>query len=338
MICRERVFAAVEFRSPDVVPVEYHASPAGFMEHGERLRKLWIEHSDDFGPVDRFPLPDVDPGPRTWCDAWGVKWHEEAFGAGGLPVERPLADWQAWAAFCVPEPPALSGQRFEAERCRAARYREQYFLKSGWISLFELMHALRPFEDVLVEIATGGAEIGRLTDQLAEHQISVIDYLLARGVDAVQFGDDFGTQTELMMSPRMWREFFRPRYEVLIRRVKAGGAKVFFHSCGCVRGLLDDIAALGVDAIWPQLNTYDLGWLARFSREARLAVVLHPDRGELMIRSSADEVRCYVRRLAEIFEVERGGAWFYVEVDRGFPFANVAALTTAIAELRGVHA
>ena len=138
-----------------------------------------------------------------------------------------------------------------------------------------------------------------------------------------------------MLSPRMWRSFFQPRYAVLIQAIKRAGVKVFFHSCGKVQDLLEDIAGLGVDAIWPQLNAYDLPWLARFCWGAKVAIALHPDRGELMIRSRPDDVKRYVRRLAEIFTVDCGGAWFYVEIDRGFPFENVEALTETIAELRG---
>ncbi len=334
MLSRERVLAAIEFETPDAVPLEYHASPAGFVDHGARLHQLWSEYTDDFGPPGRFETPDAQPGPRVWRDAWGVQWREESYGAGGLPVERPLTDWKSLDVFRIPPRPESSGPAFEAERSRASRYRQRYFLKSGWISLFELLNALRPFEDVLMDIATDSPEVERLADRLTEYHLACIDYLLARGVDAIQFGDDFGTQTSLILSPRVWRRFFRPRYELMVRRIQAAGAKVFFHTCGCVRDLLDDIAALGVDAIWPQLNAYDLRWLARICRQARVAVALHADRGELMIRSKPDQVRRYVSMLAEIFEVDRGGAWFYVEVDRGFPFENVAALTEAIAELR----
>jgi hypothetical protein len=46
-------------------------------------------------------------------------------------------------------------------------------------------------------------------------------------------------------------------------------------------------------------------------------------------------VRGHVLRLAETFGVDRGGAWFYVEIDAGFPFENVRALIAAIASLRG---
>lgn len=334
MLPCERVFAALVHRPPDVVPLEYHASPAGFFQRGERLQRLWSANPDDFGPADRFPIPAGCQGPREWTDAWGVTRREDAFGAGGIALKRPLDDWAAWPDFRVPALPTTSGPEFEAERERVRVHREQFFLKSGWISLFELMHSLRRFEDVLMDIATGSPEIHRLADRITEYHLGYIQYLLARGVDAVQFGDDFGTQSDLMMSPRMWRRFFAPRYATLIRAIKGAGAKVFFHTCGKAQGLLEDIAGMGVDAIWPQLNAYDVRWLARFCQESGIAIALHPDRGELMIRSSADEVRRYVSTLAEIFEVEHGGAWFYVEVDRGFPFDNVVALVSTIAELR----
>lgn len=341
MLPRERVLAALEFRAPDIFSVEYHSSPAGFHEHGAKLRDLWNRYQDDFGPADRFATDAHGPGVNqdrltgTWRDPWGVLWREEAFGAGGIPVERPLDDWGAWPAFKIPPLPDSQGPAFLAEQERSRSHRERFFQKSAWISLFELMHALRRYEDVLADIATDRPEIHRLADQLVEYHLEHIRYLLARGVDAIQFGDDFGTQSGLMLSPAMWRRFFKARYARLMDPIKAAGKKVFFHGCGRMRGLLDELAQLGVDAIWPQLNVYDLKDLARFSRENRVAIAVHPDRGDLMVRSTPDEVRCYVLRLAEVFALDRGGAWFYVEVDRGFPFENVVALTETIANLRG---
>jgi hypothetical protein len=47
------------------------------------------------------------------------------------------------------------------------------------------------------------------------------------------------------------------------------------------------------------------------------------------------DVRQAVLDLAETFRVRDGGAWFYVEIDNGFPFENVRALVETIAELRG---
>jgi hypothetical protein len=342
MLPRERVLAALSFESPDVIPLEYHRSPAGFYEHGERLRKLWERHLDDFGPAGRFELSS----PPATCidgegryselrrDPWGVLWQHLVFGAAGIPIERPLDDWSAWAEFNPPRAPASTGLKFLQERERAASHCRRFFLKSGWISLFECMHALRRFEDVLVDVATDRPEIHRLADRLVDYHLASIRYLTARGVDAIQFGDDFGTQEGLLVSPKTWRSFFKPRYDRLIHAVHDAGKKVFFHSCGYVRALLDDLADLHVDAIWPQLNAYDEHDMANFCRQARIAIALHPDRGQLMIGSAPDAVRRYVHHIAEVFAADQGGSWFYLEVDPGFPYENVVALTEAVASLR----
>jgi hypothetical protein len=137
-----------------------------------------------------------------------------------------------------------------------------------------------------------------------------------------------------MLSPGLWRSFFKPRYEILMRPIRAAGVHVFFHSCGQVRRLLDDFADLQVDAVWPQLNLYDFTDLARRCRDARIAIALHPDRGDLMTRGTPGQVRAAVHQLAETFRVADGGAWFYVEIDSGFPFANIEALVESIAALR----
>jgi hypothetical protein len=339
MLPRQRVFAALEFRPPDAVPLEYHSSPAGFYAHGERLRELWTRFPDDFGPADRFRIcaPGADCVDREgrYCevrrDDWGVVRRSLTFGTPGLPIERPLDDWRAVAAFRPPAVPALARGRE-----RASAHQRRFFLKSGWISLFELMHALRRFEDVLVDIASDRPEIHRLADELTEYHLKYIHGLLDRGADAIQFGDDFGTQSGLILSPKMWRAFFKPRYRRLMRVVRDAGKKVFFHSCGRVSDLFEELVDLGVDAIWPQLNAYDERRLADFCRQAKVAIALQPDRGHLMIESTPEAVRRYVWRLAEVFAVDRGGAWFYVEIDQGFPWENIAALTETVACMRGL--
>jgi uroporphyrinogen decarboxylase len=340
---RERVFAALGFAGPDVVPVEYHASPAGSYEHGEKLHRLWERYPSDFGASEDFPRAGPDP---QWVDQdghyselrrdeWGVLRKHNTFGVVGHPLERPLDDWAGLSAFRLPPLPATSGPDFERAQARARRHRQCYFLKSGWISLFEVMHAVRRFEDVLMDIAIDAPEINRLADRIMEHQTSVIGYLLRRGVDAIQFGDDFATQSTLMLSPAVWRRFFKPRYAVLMKPIQDSGKMVFFHSCGCGRRILEDLAELKVDAIWPQLNAYNNSELAKFCREARVAIALHPDRGDLMSKGTPDQVRQAIYKIAEPFALPDGGCWFYVEIDSGFPFDNVKALVETIGSLRG---
>ena len=344
MLPRERVFAALDFRKPDVVPVEYHPSPAGSYEHGEQLRQLFGRYPHDFGDASAIPLARPEP---EWVDAqgkykelrrdeWGVIWEHLIFGVAGHPHLRPLDDWANLEAFTPPPVPVASGPQFEQEQIRTVCDQQRYFIKSGWISIFEVMHALRRFEDILMDLATDGPEINRLADLITDYQLRTIHYLLARGVDAIQFGDDYATQFGLIMSMATWRRFFKPRYQLLMKPVREAGKKIFFHTCGCGLKLLDDLADLRVHAIWPQLNAYGDGELTRFCRQTRIAIALHLDRGDLMVRSRPADIRSAVLKLAEEFLVSGGGAWFYVEIDSGFPFENIAALVETIGRLRGL--
>ena len=177
-------------------------------------------------------------------------------------------------------------------------------------------------------------EIHILADKIVDYQLRTIRYLLARGVDAIQFGDDFGTSSTLMISPKVWRRFFKPRYELLFKEVRGAGKAVFFHTCGNGSRILEDLAELGIDAIWPQVQVYRPGELTGFCLKHGIAIAIHPDRGDLMTRGEPSEIAATIERLAEEFAIADGGGWFYVEIDSGFPLRNVVALIESIGKLR----
>jgi hypothetical protein len=98
---------------------------------------------------------------------------------------------------------------------------------------------------------------------------------------------------------------------------------------------LEDFADLRVHAIWSQIDCYHPADLARRYREARIAIAVSPNRGELMIRGSPAEVRSAILNFVDVFSMAEGGTRFYVEIDSGFPFKNSQALIETIGALRG---
>jgi hypothetical protein len=345
MTSRERVFAALEFRRPDVVPLECTFSAAGLYEHGELLRGLWRACPQDFDDFTALPIPapptrDLDAEGRYHgfeTDAWGVVWEERIFGVCGHPHARPLDDLAALATFTAPALPSQHGPEFARVRQEAAAHRERYVLKSGWISIFGVMHALRRMEDVLAELALGAPEIARLADIITGYQAGAIDYLLHRGVDAIQFGDDFGTGSGLMFSPELWRRFFRPRYDRLMEPIRRAGVRIFFHSCGHTLPLLEDLRELGVCALWPQLTACDCGLLAERCRALRLAVQVDIARLPVIGRGTPADVRRAVNEMVGLFRMREGGSWFHVQIDDGYPAGNVRALFEAIGACRALR-
>ena len=59
--------------------------------------------------------------------------------------------------------------------------------------------------------------------------------------------------------------------------------------------------------------------------------------GDLMQRGTPAQVRDYVLRLVDEFDPLAGGAWLYLEIDPGFPWANVEALVETAMELRQIQ-
>jgi hypothetical protein len=98
--------------------------------------------------------------------------------------------------------------------------------------------------------------------------------------------------------------------------------------------VLEDLREVGATALWPQLPLYDLGELARRCRDLAMAVQLHPDRGDLMQHGTPSQVRDYVFRLLDTFDTAHGGSWLFIEIDPGFPWANVEALFSVAMEVR----
>jgi len=75
--------------------------------------------------------------------------------------------------------------------------------------------------------------------------------LAGLGVDILWLGDDFGTQESLIVSPEIWREFFKPRYARLIEAFKnvKSDVKIAYHSDGNIEKLLPEYIDIGVDIL-----------------------------------------------------------------------------------------
>lgn len=268
-------------------------------------------------------------------DDWGTIWEYRIFGIWGHPIKWPLDDLANLSTYQPPTPPACQGAEFEKARLEAKEHKKNYYLQNGGYSLFETLHSVRRFEDALMDITFDTPEINRIADIITENAMAGIRRDLALGADGISFGDDFGTQTAPMLSPVVWRTFFKPRYKALFEPILKAGKNIFFHSCGQITAFLEDFKDLGVTAIWPQLPVFDLKELAKISKDLHLAIQLHPDRGDLMQRGRPGDVRTYVQNLIETFDTPAGGSWLYIEIDPGFPYENVEALFQTAMELRG---
>jgi uroporphyrinogen-III decarboxylase len=168
-----------------------------------------------------------------------------------------------------------------------------------------------------------------------EHWLADIQRMLEAGVDVIVFADDWGTQTAPIISPALFRRVFKPRYATMMAPVRQAGRKVFFHCCGWMRGILNELIDLGIEGLWPQIGLFEADpQNLALCREHRVTIYIHPDRQRLIPLGTPAEIDAAVQRYAERYHAQGGGGIFYVEIENDAPFANVEALVLSVDKWR----
>jgi uroporphyrinogen decarboxylase len=122
-------------------------------------------------------------------------------------------------------------------------------------NLFEIGQFLYRNDRFMMMLAGEPQRAHRFLDKLVEIHIANLERFLkavGKHIDIILFGDDLGMQTGAMISPQMYREFFKERHKLLWNRAKElADVKVMLHCCGGVHELLRDLIEAGLDAINP---------------------------------------------------------------------------------------
>ncbi|MGD9346032.1 MAG: uroporphyrinogen decarboxylase family protein [Candidatus Aminicenantes bacterium] len=122
-------------------------------------------------------------------------------------------------------------------------------------NMFEVPQMLYRMDNYLMALRLYSEAVMRLSEKLCGIYLKNLEkWLGAVGpyIDIVMFGDDLGAQTGPLISPEMYRRFFKPFHQKLWSRAKElADVKVQLHCCGGVRELLPDLIDAGLDAINP---------------------------------------------------------------------------------------
>jgi uroporphyrinogen decarboxylase len=149
-------------------------------------------------------------------------------------------------------------------------------------------------------------------------------------LDVFQLADDLAMQNGPYMSPDLYREMIKPYQIELFRFVKAlTPAKIYYHSCGSVTMLLDDLIEVGVDILNPVQVSADNMETDRLKRRFgnRLSFWGAMDTTEILPNGTADDVRNEVRRI--IRDLAPGGGFVLASVHNlqsDIPPENIIAM------------
>ena len=281
MTPRERVLCALNHQEPDRTPIGFGGGPATIeVDAYEELKQYLNISSETVISVRCHVIPDEvimnrfqsdfrfvrlkTEKPKmaldnSYVDAWGVTWKKPPSSLYYDMVDHPIKnpDLQEIKHYKKPNfnnPDMYRQAKREAEKLR----KENYFAIGTDLvcfGIFEQAWALRGFENFLLDLALYPDFVKELLEKILNIQIKLFDrWLEAVGkyIDVITVSDDMGTQENLIVSAKMYREFIKPYQKRLFDFIKSKtNAYLLLHSCGSVYLVIQDFIDIGVDILNP---------------------------------------------------------------------------------------
>ena len=231
MTSKERVKRAVHFETPDKLPMEF----------------------SDFGVCDTAwlnwnQIGTGDNTKRRTYDEWGCMWQRSDVKNMGQVTGHPLAEWESLNGFKFPDPDDPAFFRGMEERARNL-VKDKYVLTGIFMVLFERLHSLRGFENLLADLYEEPGKFNGLADRIVEFDVKMIRNIKKRFpdlIDGISFTDDWGTEQASIIGKDLFDKFFKQRYKIIFDECKAAGWDVWLHSCGKVTELVPPLLEAGV--------------------------------------------------------------------------------------------
>ena len=183
--------------------------------------------------------------PGFYKDNFGVVWNRTGIDKDIGVVEEYLVNEDNYKSY---KSPKVDTEYIKSvTQSLVCSKRDTFKLGKISMTLFERAWALRGMENLLEDFYINPEITEHILDQVLEYNMQILDTALVYDIDGFYFGDDFGTQASLIMSPEIWREFIKPRYKVMFEKVKSSGKVTALHSCGNIKMLLGDLIDIGLD-------------------------------------------------------------------------------------------
>jgi len=311
------------------------------------MRRL---HSDVRGVLDLEPEAvrkrNRERAPHSNCiDSWGggqveVKPGDWYPGIHPLSEARTVEDLDAYPGWPdMSDPTRISHVRRTAKQL--AKENEFAIMATPWLLFpFERAHAMQGLETFLLNMATNPDFAGALLLRIAAYCKQLMEIFLEElgdNFDIIKIGDDLGTETSLLISPKMYRNILKPIHADFISFIKARtNAKVFFHTDGDVAPLIEDFIEIGVDILNPiQTSAGSMSDLPALKKRFGSNIVFCGgiDTRRILPFGSVAEVREEVRRVIQI--LGPGGGCMIAAVHTimdDVPPENVLAMVDAVEE------
>jgi len=295
MTPREIVLRTITFARPERIamglPDPY---PKDFVSAGTSADPNW-KPSRTFSPEQG----------AMWEDEWGNVWARLDNFSKGEVVEGALSDWSQLDDYRMPTYDDPS--RYQAARATFAEHPGRFKIGGLPGFPFAIMRYLRRMEVFLADLILHPREVRCLADRVTALLVRCIENWAAVGADGVMFAEDWGTQDRLLVSPAMWRELFKPDFQVLCSAARRCKITVWMHSCGYIYDIISDLIECGISVL--QLDQPGLFGVDRLASEfgGRVTFWCPVDIQRVLPTGDAERIEAFARDMVVKLGANGGG-------------------------------
>ncbi|MHB8995672.1 MAG: uroporphyrinogen decarboxylase family protein [Armatimonadota bacterium] len=250
MTNKERVNASLNHQQPDkcpyVIGFTQKAAAAMTARYGDGAYALLDNAVHGVAP--NAGAKDCWLSDTLWQDEFGVQWDRSIDRDIGnvcncLIPERTLDGLE------LPDP--LAPGKFDGIEDLIAAGEGKFIQFGIGFSLFERAWTMRGMENLFMDMVEAPEFVDELLDAICDYNVALVEQAVTYDIDAIHFGDDWGSQRGLLMGPRLWERFLKPHLARMYGAGKAAGKFVTIHSCGMVQELFPQLIEIGLDCFNP---------------------------------------------------------------------------------------
>lgn len=260
MTKRERMLNAIQHKDTGIVPYNIELTSEEEEKVCSYLGILkeqyfdWIgNHAEKVG----YNIGGSYIKPGYFKDEYGVVWNRSGLDKDIGIVDEVLIKEYDLSSFKFPEPDVAEIEKATLKLLNNGR--DSFKFGKIGLAYYERAWSLRGMQDLLMDFMLEPEFVEELFEKILEYNMKVIDTALKYDIDGFYFGDDYGQQTGMIMSPDKWRKFIKPGLARMFERVKSAGKVVALHSCGNIIDIFGDLIEIGLDIYQTfQPEIYDL--------------------------------------------------------------------------------
>lgn len=300
MTSREIVRRTLEYSDPERVARSFGDSD--FCRAGCTAET----HATDWEPV----------GGGRWerTDEWGNAWARIDPTSKGEVVKGVLDDISAIDEYEFPDYSHSVGYAGVCEG--RTEFPDKWLIGSLPGFAFNIARKMRKLDQYLTDLILEKDRMHVLHDRIDAMLEDMIRNYASAGVDSVMFPEDWGTQSQTLISPDMWREEFFPRFEKLCGIAHGLGIHVFMHSCGRIEAIVPGLMEAGIDLLqFDQPDLHGIDALAAHQERGKITFWCPVDIQKTLQLRDEQIIRDKVREMLDKLWRGRGGliAGYYTD-------------------------